>query len=79
MNGISGYGYRCAAGESFDSVALVLFGDEKYAADIMRVNPELIGRLVFDGSEELRVPLVNLPDDDAEADAEAPHTAPWKE
>jgi len=73
---ISGYGYKCAAGETFDSVALVLFGDEKYAAELMCANPEHTGKMIFDGSELLFVPVINIPD---ETDEAATGSAPWKE
>lgn len=76
---ISGYGYRCAAGESFDLVALSLFGDEKYAAELISVNPEYTGRLVFDGTEFLRIPVIDLPDEDAADEAGLTSAAPWKE
>ena len=33
-------GYRCSAGESFDKVAMDLYGDEIYAAELLCANPE---------------------------------------
>ena len=32
---LSGQGYRCSAGETFDSVALNVYGDEKYACELL--------------------------------------------
>ena len=45
--------YHCAAGESFDSIALRLYGHEKYAEDLMQANPGYCGLAVFDGGETL--------------------------
>ena len=50
---MSGYAYICSAGESFDSVARVVYGDEKYAADLLCSNPEQGLKLRFDGGETL--------------------------
>ena len=36
---LSGYVYRCSAGETFDMVALNIYDHEKYAADLMNANP----------------------------------------
>lgn len=79
MMEISGYGYRCAAGETFDLVALSLFGDEKYAAELISANPEYTDRIVFDGTETLRIPVVSLPDEDAADETDMSSAAPWKE
>ncbi len=68
--------YICAAGETFDSVALYLFGDEKYAAELLCVNPELSTRSVFTGEEELRIPKVTIP---VQGNINLPKTAPWRE
>ena len=74
---ISGYVYHCAANESFDSVALNVYGNEKYAADVMNANPEYCGQTVFDGGEELRLPSLNIPAVTRES-ALANTIAPWK-
>ena len=36
---MSGYEYHCAGGETFDSAALEIYGDEKYAAELLCANP----------------------------------------
>lgn len=69
---MSGYGYVCAAGESFDSVARKLFGDEKYAAELLNANPEEDGKLVFSGGEVLRLPVIDAEEEENTA------TAPWR-
>lgn len=69
---LSGQTYICSAFETFDSVALILYGDEKYAADLLNANPEHCRKPVFEGGEELRVPVVEI------SDTTAPTIAPWK-
>ena len=78
MTQLSGLIYRCAAKESFDSVALAIYGDEKYAAGLMDANPEYCGMTVFAGGEKLLLPVLDAPDDDEEA-AMANTVAPWKQ
>ena len=73
----SGYVYHCAAGESWDSVALELYGDEKYAAELLRANPALCHKIVFEGGEELYMPVVYKTGNDAQA--YTPANAPWKD
>lgn len=73
----SGYGYVCQSGETFDSVALVIYGDEKYAAELLDANPEHCGKLIFEGDEILRLPVVEVPDE--EPNDYAAVKAPWKD
>ena len=72
---MSGYQYNTAGGETFDSIALEVYGDEKYAAEIMCANPNMTGQTVFTGQEALLLPQIDLTDT---AD-EMPEKAPWKE
>lgn len=72
----SDYEYHCAAGESWDSVALEVYGDEKYAADLLAVNPALCGKIIFTGGERLRLPALEI---SQKGDvAYTPANAPWK-
>ena len=73
----SGFQYRASANESFDSVALYVYGDEKYAADLMNANPAYCGQTVFNGGEILRLPSLDVPERNDEA-AFANTIAPWK-
>lgn len=75
---LSGYVYRCSAGETFDSIALTVYGNEKYACDLMNANPHLVRSWIFEGSEVLRLPVVEVMDDEDEEEY-APSTAPWRE
>lgn len=72
---MSGYQYNCAAGQTFDSIANDVYGDEKYAAELMCANPHLTDLSVFTGQEALILPGLHI---SADVD-EAPVTAPWKE
>lgn len=77
---LSGQYYRCSAGESFDAAALAVYGDEKFAAELLQANPELGGLALFQGGEILRLPVVEVPEDEDEQDnLYMPATAPWKE
>ena len=73
----SGYVHHCAANESFDSIASQIYGDEKYAADLMSANPEYCGMSVFDGGETLLLPVLEIPDNGSEHRL-ANTIAPWK-
>ena len=75
---LSGYVYRCSAGETFDKVALNIYDHEKYAADLMNANPGYVRRAVFKGDEVLSLPVVEIPENENENEY-APSTAPWKE
>ena len=75
---LSGYVYRCSAGETFDKVALNIYDHEKYAADLMNANPGYVRRAVFRGDEVLSLPVAEIPENENENEY-APSTAPWKE
>lgn len=74
---LSGYEYHCSANESFDSVALNVYGDEKYAPDLMNANPDLCGLCVFDGGEVIQLPALDIPNKNDETRL-ANTIAPWK-
>ena len=73
----SGFEYHCSANESFDSIALDVYGDEKYASDLMNANPNYCGQTVFNGGETLLLPSLNIPKKNDET-ALANTIAPWK-
>lgn len=72
---LSGYHYHCSAGESFDSVALGVYGDEKYAAELLCANPGLCEKMVFTGGEKLELPVVEV----MASGTSGASSAPWKE
>ena len=75
---LSGEAYRCSAGETFDSVALTIYGDEVYAAELLNANPSLCLKPVFTGGEILSLPVVEIPENDGD-NTYMPAKAPWKE
>ena len=68
--------YVCSGGESFDSVAFDVYGDEKYAAELLCANPELCHLVRFAGGERLYMPVIEVP---ADEEAALPEVAPWEE
>lgn len=76
---LSGQIYTCSAGETFDIVALAVYGDEKYASELYMANPELCAVTRFSGNETLLLPVVEVDSADAEEDGYMPAKAPWKE
>ena len=73
---LSDYQYICSGGESWDSIALNVYGNEKYAAELICANPAYSRRAVFAGGESLRLPVIAMREDESTA---MPVTAPWKE
>ena len=78
---LSGEIHVCSTGETFDSVALVEYGDEKFAAELLNANPSLCGTPIFSGGEKLLLPVVEVLDggDGTGEDTYMPARAPWKE
>ena len=77
---LSGTQYQCVAGETFDSVALEVYGDEAYSCELLCANPTLCMIPMFTGGELLDLPIVEIPDaDDEDEDDYEPPGAPWKE
>lgn len=74
---LSGYEYTCSAGETFDSIALEIYGDEKYAAEMLCVNPQYSSKLAFTGGEILSLPVIEIAEDEDTGEQIGP--APWKE
>ena len=75
----SGYVYLCSAGETFDSVALTMYEDEKYAAELLCANPEESHKAVFEGGEVLRLPEIEIPIINNDEVSVTAGKAPWKE
>lgn len=73
---LSGYVYHASAGETFDSVALKVYGDEKYAAELLCANVTLCEKMEFTGGEELKIPVVAIT---TEETGQKIGAAPWKE
>lgn len=75
---LSGRVYICSAGETFDSVALAVYGDEVFACELLNANPKLSTTPIFQGGEILELPVVEVQEDD-NGEVYAPASAPWKE
>lgn len=73
---LTDYVYRCSAGETFDIVSREIWGDERWAADLMTANVEYADKIVFDGGEQLRIPVVDITLDSQTGDIIG--SAPWK-
>ena len=79
---LSGQKHICSAGETFDSIALAEYKDEKYASELLNANPALCHISIFDGGEVLELPVVEMPESINDESVEAqymPASAPWKE
>ena len=63
--------YLTSQGDTFDLIAYDLYGDEFRASDIVELNPEHCGELVFDAGVELKVPVYDDP-------TESERVAPWR-
>lgn len=65
------YDYKTQAGDTFDSLALQLYGEETLSHRIIAFNPDYADVLIFDGNVPLRLPIFE--------DLETPDTLPpWK-
>lgn len=65
--------YTAARGETFDSVALAMYGDESLVPNILQNNPALCGKMVFDGGDEIIVPVISISETKTDS-----ATAPWR-
>ena len=79
---LSGNTYVCSYGETFDSIAKDVYGDEVFAAEILCVNPKLSGKYVLDAGDKINLPLIYTPDNEEDEDDDIVDTAvpvaPWK-
>lgn len=76
---MSGYAYICSAGETFDSIARLVWGDERFAAELLCANPEYADQTVFLGTEILYLPSIDIPEETTDRASTDPIKAPWKE
>ena len=73
-----GFSYTCAEGETFDSISLNLYGNERYACELLKANPALCRLMRFKGGEALTVPTVYIPDTGNALENLTHAVAPWK-
>lgn len=50
--------YTAQAGDTFDSIALVAYNEERMATTIIGANPDLSDVLIFEGGELVLIPIV---------------------
>ena len=50
--------YTAQGGDTFDSIALVAYNEERMASTIIAANLELCDVLIFEGGESVRIPIV---------------------
>lgn len=56
---IAGYiEYTAQGGDTFDSIALAAYSEEKMASVIIAANPDLSDVLIFEGGELVQIPIV---------------------
>lgn len=72
MRRVTGYKeYTTREGDTFDALALEMYGDETLAHYIIEFNPDYADVLIFEANVALRLPIVE--------DAELPDTLPpWR-
>ena len=74
MAQMSGFVWTASAGETFDMIALAVYGNEKYACDLMDASPKWVQTARFEGGEEIAIPVVL-----AQSSESGLTDAPWKE
>lgn len=74
---MSGYVYNCSAGETWDMIALEIYGEETYAADLLCANPAMCRKAVFTGGEKVELPVIDVPERN-QLVADTGNTAPWR-
>lgn len=50
--------YTAQGGDTFDSIALAAYNEERMASTIIAANPDLGDVLIFEGGELVQIPIV---------------------
>ena len=50
--------YTAQGGDTFDSIALAAYNEERMASTIIAANPDLTDLLIFEGGELVQIPIV---------------------
>ncbi|WP_044480437.1 hypothetical protein [Paenibacillus antibioticophila] len=67
---VQGYKYMTMSGDTFDSISLDFYDDERFASVIIQANLKYRKVITFSGGEKLFIPIIDDP---------APTTLPpWK-
>lgn len=67
------YNYKTKAGDTFDSLALAMYNNERLAHRIISYNPDYSGTVVFESGVLLRLPIY-----DNEISATPETLPPWR-
>lgn len=51
--------YVAQGGDTFDSIALAAYSEERMASTIILANPDLSDMLIFEGGELVQIPIVD--------------------
>lgn len=62
--------YQTVAGDTWDQLALDIYGNKYYAAKLLEANPQLSGYVVLDEGLIMRIPILET--------AVAASLPPWK-
>ena len=54
--------YKTKSGDTFDSIAFALLGDEKYTKELMEANPGYLDVVIFSGGVSLTIPDIDISD-----------------
>lgn len=54
----NGYLYTTLSGDTYDSISLDFYNDERYSSKIIQANPKYRTVLIFSGGEELFIPII---------------------
>lgn len=54
------YIYETLDGDTFDSISLDFYNSEFYSHEIMKLNPDCIGILIFESGVKLKIPVLNI-------------------
>ena len=65
--------YTTVQGDTFDSIAFKLFGNEKYIKELMEVNTDHLTTIIFSSGEVLNVPEINV-----EYNISSDNLPPWR-
>ena len=77
MSSQRGLTYTCSAGETFDGIALALYGNERLVYELLAANPSLCHMSAFQGGEILLIPIIVAQEDELNTGRGA-DAAPWK-
>lgn len=59
MSSQAGYiEYTCSGGETWDSIAMMAYKEERMASLIMDANRDMLSTIMFEGGEVIRLPII---------------------